>query len=670
MPRAFVIRPFGKKEDSGGNEFNFDNIHDELIAPALELTGLGGGTTGEILDSGNIREDMFALILEADLVICDITLQNANVFYELGIRHALRKKSTIMIKASESADKTPFDILTDRYLAYRAEFPDAAKAGLIKMIEATLNSGRDADSPIFKLLPTLPEADPSSVQIVPVDFREEVNRAEAAKSKGWLRLLSEEVRERRFLWSGLRIVARAQWKVGDFEGARESFELITQTYPDDIDSNLALANIYERLYRENQKAEMLKSSDHAIDRVLNNPSTLSDLRVEALALRGRNQKTRWRQGFSAYENIEDRRMCAMNRELCNAYEAYWEAYEQNLNHFYSGLNALQMGSTFLDLSATDEAWRDIFPDDEEADLYQRRLQKNITRLGNIVPVSIEATQKRLGANHPNRVWADISKADVMFLTEASEERINRAYRQAIPKDNAFAWDSAKNQLQLFADLGIKTEVVKNIINETETRIEPPKPSKEIPLHVVIFAGHMIDTPDRENPRFPEDKAEDARKLIRAQLEELINPNHRLVGFASAAPGADILFHEICLELEISSTICLPIPKDDFGRMAFENLDSWRSQYLDLSAKLPILELSHQEGLPKWLHGSDENPWERGNQWVLQMALTSDAETVTQIALWDGKPRGNARGGTAHVVKLARETGKVHVRIIDANQLLT
>ena len=46
--------------------------------------------------NGDIRADMFALILEADVVVCDLTILNANVFYELGIRHALRKKRTIM----------------------------------------------------------------------------------------------------------------------------------------------------------------------------------------------------------------------------------------------------------------------------------------------------------------------------------------------------------------------------------------------------------------------------------------------------------------------------------------------------------------------------------------------------------------------------------------------
>ena len=71
MARAFVIRPFGKKKDSSGLEIDFERVHEELIDPSLKATGLGGGTTGEIVDSGNIREDMFALILEADLVVMD-----------------------------------------------------------------------------------------------------------------------------------------------------------------------------------------------------------------------------------------------------------------------------------------------------------------------------------------------------------------------------------------------------------------------------------------------------------------------------------------------------------------------------------------------------------------------------------------------------------------------
>ena len=107
MQRAFVIRPFGKKADTAGKEIDFERIYNELIGPALDAAGLGGGTTGEVIEPGNIREDMFALIIEADLVVCDITLHNANVFYELGIRHALRKKRTVLIKGEAVKDFDP-----------------------------------------------------------------------------------------------------------------------------------------------------------------------------------------------------------------------------------------------------------------------------------------------------------------------------------------------------------------------------------------------------------------------------------------------------------------------------------------------------------------------------------------------------------------------------------
>jgi hypothetical protein len=60
---------------------------------------------------------MFALILEADVVICDMTIHGANVFNELGIRHALRKNRTVLNRGAPSADDVPFDNLTDRYLA-------------------------------------------------------------------------------------------------------------------------------------------------------------------------------------------------------------------------------------------------------------------------------------------------------------------------------------------------------------------------------------------------------------------------------------------------------------------------------------------------------------------------------------------------------------------------
>jgi hypothetical protein len=75
-------------------------VHNQLIESALTACALQGSTTGEIVEPGNIREDMFSLLIEADVVACDVTIHNANVFCELGIRHALRKKRTVLMKGS------------------------------------------------------------------------------------------------------------------------------------------------------------------------------------------------------------------------------------------------------------------------------------------------------------------------------------------------------------------------------------------------------------------------------------------------------------------------------------------------------------------------------------------------------------------------------------------
>ena len=116
--RAFIIRPFGIK-----NDINFDAVESDLIGPALERLDIEGRTTIDILRQGNIRIDMFQRLLTADLVIADLSIHNANVFYELGIRHALRDKRTLLLRCG--ADKYPFDLQTDRYFTYSKDNPAA-----------------------------------------------------------------------------------------------------------------------------------------------------------------------------------------------------------------------------------------------------------------------------------------------------------------------------------------------------------------------------------------------------------------------------------------------------------------------------------------------------------------------------------------------------------------
>jgi tetratricopeptide (TPR) repeat protein len=187
------------------------------------------------------------------------------------------------------ADAVPFDNLTDRYLAYDLDKPESALQKLTDMLIATLASDK-TDSPIFNMLPTLPEVDPASVQVLPRDLAEEVERAKAAKVPGWLRLLSQEVETRRFQWPALRVIGQAQWDIEDYEGARRTYQKLIDHDSDDLDANNALANLYERQYRREKRAELLAASEQAIKRVLANNRATQERRTEALSLAGRNAR--------------------------------------------------------------------------------------------------------------------------------------------------------------------------------------------------------------------------------------------------------------------------------------------------------------------------------------------------------------------------------------------
>lgn len=109
---------FGKKKDPDTNRtIDLDATYKKIIRPAVESAGCKCIRADEIVESGIIDRSMYALLYYADIVIADISTFNPNAIYELGVRHALRPYSTIIIKEDEG--KIPFDIGHDRILNYK-----------------------------------------------------------------------------------------------------------------------------------------------------------------------------------------------------------------------------------------------------------------------------------------------------------------------------------------------------------------------------------------------------------------------------------------------------------------------------------------------------------------------------------------------------------------------
>lgn len=156
---CFVAMGFGKKMDyQNSKEIDLDRIYTKVIRPLFEeeLTGYKLIRADEIAGSSIIDVSMYALLLNADLVIADLTTLNPNAIYELGVRHAVRPFSTIIMVQNDN--KLPFDLEHSRYLSYEEigeeldeDEANKIKKGLNDFIESS--EGNIVDSPLYTYLP-------------------------------------------------------------------------------------------------------------------------------------------------------------------------------------------------------------------------------------------------------------------------------------------------------------------------------------------------------------------------------------------------------------------------------------------------------------------------------------------------------------------------------------
>lgn len=181
-------------------------------------------------------------------------------------------------------------------------------------------------------------------------------------------------------------------------------------------------------------------------------------------------------------------------------------------------------------------------------------------------------------------------------------------------------------------------------------------------HRILFTGHMIDAADRPALRFPAYKEEAARQAIKKSLLHVMREgNGEFLGIAGGASGGDILFHELCLELNIPSEIYLALPVEEFKKVSVSYAGSdWDVRFDKLKEKLPV------HILPDVEEKNSSTVWERANLWMLNAALKEGGSSMSLIALWDGKG-GDGSGGTEHMVHISEEQG-ARTYIININQI--
>jgi hypothetical protein len=148
MRKLFVIMPFGSlavPSGSGPSPTDFDAVYDRLIRPAGLTENFTVLRIDEVATPGAISEQYLHELFTAEIVVADVSAPNPNVFYELGIRQAMRTGPTVLIARKEA--ELPFDIRQQRVFFYDPSSDEQlllARTNLSRVLrETTADAGKN-----------------------------------------------------------------------------------------------------------------------------------------------------------------------------------------------------------------------------------------------------------------------------------------------------------------------------------------------------------------------------------------------------------------------------------------------------------------------------------------------------------------------------------------------
>jgi tetratricopeptide (TPR) repeat protein len=336
-PLCFVLMPFGRKMDAAGRVTNFDAVYETIIAPAVEQAGLEPIRADEEKIGGTIHKPMFERLMLCHYAVADITGANPNVFYELGIRHAIRPRSTVLVFAEGTV--LPFDVALVRGLTYQTDGggepldADATRRAIAgQLTEARANSLDD--SPIFQLIDGLPrwEVDHSKTDI----FR---------KSHDYSKRYKERLR------TAVREGGGAVEAIVGEPALSNLLEVESGVVVDlflslrDVKAHAAMIALYERMPHPIKRAKMMREQ---LGFALNREGRFTDAEKilgdviaefgpssETNGLLGRVYKDRWE--HAKREDLPEARAL-----LKNAINTYLAGFEADWRDAYPGINAVTL----------------------------------------------------------------------------------------------------------------------------------------------------------------------------------------------------------------------------------------------------------------------------------------------------------------------------------------
>jgi tetratricopeptide (TPR) repeat protein len=669
-PHAFVIMPFGTKKGGDGSLYNFNAIYTILIKPTLESVGFESFRADEEASSGDILTDMFQELLLADFCLVDMSIDNANVFYELGVRHAFRKRGIVHIQAGRSY--MPFDIFSVRTIPYHVTpegVPDPAflekdKAAIARISRATWSSEPERiHSPIFNLLTSLTETDRRSLR-TPLatgfwreynEWKERVTIAQRQKRIGDILLLTEEIKNPLIKEEAIAEAGRALANLGRNELALDQYR-----------KGLVI-NSQNQFFRREEAFHLnrLGKVDEAIVKIeailASNPND-----SEAISYLGRIYKEMWQDSWKWVADHEKRLRTAFDSYhwLIKAIDTYLKGYRVDLNRFYPGVNALTLSTMLVDLA-------NRYDDPKSPDPDILWVQRNLEDLRGSLVLALET---QIDEEQPD-YWTLVSMAELKVLTAKKTNEVVRGYRKALTasRRNTFFLQSSLAQLEMMKSLEMRSEFVEagieviqeemrrmrkeDVLESGDKKVDEPKRREG---NVFLFTGYMVDNVHKQENHFPPEKEDEIKEAIRNVLKKYNAGRDDLAVTTGMDAGSEIIFVESCIEREIPVRAYFPFAEAPYVRDFVSPCgDQWVERFYKLRNHPLVDEFYQPEqvGLPK----DDDDVHERNNRWALYSALVRGIDKARLIAVWDGK------GETAkdldarlvkHMVDLMRDTGGI------------
>ena len=677
--RVFVVMPFGKKEvpkrprvdpPLGSKEENttlqvdFDAVYEMLFRPALEVAGLQPFRADDEEAAGDILKDMFAELVTADFVLADISILNANVFYELGIRHTVGPHGVICVHAGW-ADR-PFDVAPQRTFGYNGKLFVAALehdaawedrvtaevARLGKTLRDAVAADRTTEgSPVYASLPDLKPIDASHIgtarfkhyQAQSDEWNQRVTIAGKEGHAEDILTFAGDVPSPYYRRKLLRQCGDSLLALGRFAQSEKVFKELCE----DLDG----AGSAEEFRVKTQLALLA----NRLGRTREAEQKLSDLAKampgdnEAQGILGRVYKDMWRTTWSRAEKMEERLSLACRNATTarKSLVTYEVAIRNDLDSYFNGINVVTL-TVLLEYAARANK-RTVTP--EVPDLADLQTAVRLAATGKL---------------ESDTVWARATLGELHLGLGQPQEALDD-YEQATA-DPSLSWFNIRSmfeQVQLFQLLGYEPETVGPVAALLEQRLaELPHRSARFDK-VVICSGHMIDKPDRKTPRFPAGKAEAVRAKIAQQLEQWKIGDGDLA-VCGGACGADILFAEESLRRGAQLRLLLAQEVDDFVRDSVRHAgNDWVQRFHALREKGEVAIQPERLGKEP----NDVSIYARNNLWIINTARVEAADSAKIYALlvWDEKPTGDGPGGTSDFEQKVRDLGGL-VEIINPTNL--